>query len=149
MRGGERGGLHLTKEILELQKILVDRFKIKVRALPWWHCGYKNPPANAGDTGSIPDLGRSHIPLSLCTTAIEPLHLKPRSCNCWSPDALEPGLHDEKPPNETTSNHHKYYLQLKTKKHVEGGGQLRKTIKRKHFKRLNWYADLDNCLLHW
>ena len=21
----------------------------------------KNPPANAGDTGSIPDLGRSHI----------------------------------------------------------------------------------------
>ena len=24
----------------------------------------KNPPANAGDTGSIPDLGRSHIPQS-------------------------------------------------------------------------------------
>ena len=22
----------------------------------------KNPPANAGDTGSIPDLGRSHMP---------------------------------------------------------------------------------------
>ena len=24
----------------------------------------KNPPANAGDTGSSPGLGRSHIPLS-------------------------------------------------------------------------------------
>jgi len=24
----------------------------------------KNPPANAGDTGSIPDLGRSHMPRS-------------------------------------------------------------------------------------
>ena len=24
----------------------------------------KNPPANAGDTGSIPDLGRSHMPQS-------------------------------------------------------------------------------------
>ena len=24
----------------------------------------KNPPANAGDTGSSPDLGRSHMPQS-------------------------------------------------------------------------------------
>ena len=24
----------------------------------------KNPPANAGDTGSSPDLGRSHVPQS-------------------------------------------------------------------------------------
>ena len=24
----------------------------------------KNPPANAGDTGSIPGLGRSHVPWS-------------------------------------------------------------------------------------
>ena len=24
----------------------------------------KNPPANAGDTGSIPDLGRCHMPQS-------------------------------------------------------------------------------------
>jgi len=24
----------------------------------------KNPPANAGDKGSIPDLGRSHMPQS-------------------------------------------------------------------------------------
>ena len=37
----------------------------------------KNLPANAGDTGSIPALGRLHMPpgqLSPYTTAIEPAH---------------------------------------------------------------------------
>ena len=39
----------------------------------------KNPPANVGDTGLIPGLGRSHRPRGqlspelLCTTAIEPV----------------------------------------------------------------------------
>ena len=47
----------------------------------------KNPPANAGDLGSIPDLGRAHGPwsnhapvpqlLSLCSRAQEPQLLKP------------------------------------------------------------------------
>ena len=35
----------------------------------------KNPPANAGDTGSIPGPGRSHMPveqLSPCATTTEP-----------------------------------------------------------------------------
>ena len=35
----------------------------------------KNLPANAGDTGLSPGLGRSHMPqsnLSLCTTTTEP-----------------------------------------------------------------------------
>ena len=35
----------------------------------------KNPPANAGDTGSIPGLGRSHMPWS--NSAHEPQLLKP------------------------------------------------------------------------
>ena len=42
----------------------------------------KNLPANAGDTGSIPDQGRSHLlrnKLSLCTTTVEPV--------LWSPGA--------------------------------------------------------------
>ena len=42
----------------------------------------KNLPANAGDTGSIPDQGRSHMmwsKLNLCTTTIEPV--------LWSPGA--------------------------------------------------------------
>ena len=29
--------------------------------VPWWLSG-KKPPANARDTDSIPDLGRSHVP---------------------------------------------------------------------------------------
>ena len=50
----------------------------------------KNPPATAGDTGSISDPGRSHIPrsnkargrqlLSLCSRAREPQLLSPRAC---------------------------------------------------------------------
>ena len=38
----------------------------------------KNLPANAGDAGSIPALGKSHLPeeqLSPCTTATEPVLL--------------------------------------------------------------------------
>ena len=56
----------------------------------------KNPPANAGDTGSSPGLGRSHMPqsnearasqlLSLCSRArepqlLKPAHLQPVLCN--------------------------------------------------------------------
>ena len=35
----------------------------------------KNLPANAGDTGSFPGLGRSHMPrqLSPCASAVEPV----------------------------------------------------------------------------
>ena len=48
----------------------------------------KNLPANAGDMGSIPGLGRFHMPrgqLNLCTTTTQPAH-------------LEPKLPNEKPP---------------------------------------------------
>jgi len=44
----------------------------------------KNPPANAGAMGSIPDLGRSHVPqlLSLCSTTREATAVeKPANCN--------------------------------------------------------------------
>ena len=39
----------------------------------------KNPPANAGDTGSVPNLGRSHMPRQLnpCFTIAEPVLLSP------------------------------------------------------------------------
>ena len=69
----------------------------------------KNPPANAGDTGSSPGPGRSHMPqsnqacvpqlLSLCSRAQPPSH------NYWAhmpqllkPACLEPMLHREEPP---------------------------------------------------
>ena len=55
----------------------------------------KNLPANAGDTGSIPDPGRPHIaaePLRLCTTTAEPV-LEPRSRSYWRrPLDLQPSL---------------------------------------------------------
>ena len=62
----------------------------------------KNPPANAGDTGSFPGPGRSqhameqldHAPqlLSLCSRAWEPHLLSPRvaareACTPWSPSS--------------------------------------------------------------
>ena len=34
-----------------------------------------NPPADAGDTGSVPDLGRSHMPHSQQACASQPLSL--------------------------------------------------------------------------
>ena len=45
----------------------------------------KNPPANIGDTGSIPGLGGSHMPQSNDACAPEP-----RSLGYWH--ALEPVL---------------------------------------------------------
>ena len=53
----------------------------------------KNLPANAGDTGSIPDPGRSHMAaeqLTLCIATAEPV-LEPRSRSDWRrPRTLEP-----------------------------------------------------------
>ena len=55
----------------------------------------KNPPANAGDTDSIPDPGRFHMP-----GATKPMHpnywvsaLEPGSPNCWRLRASGPELH--------------------------------------------------------
>ena len=48
----------------------------------------KNPPANAGDTGSIPGPGRSHMPQSNEARApqlLKPASLEPVLCNKRSP----------------------------------------------------------------
>ena len=66
----------------------------------------KNPPANAGDTGSIPDPGRSHEPWSICAR-VHPNYwacaLGPGApttehtcCSCWRPHALKPVLPNKK-----------------------------------------------------
>ena len=72
----------------------------------------KNPPANAGDMGSNPGLGRSHMPrsnkacapqlLSLCSRACKPQLLSPRATTT-EPACLEPMLcnkrsHDNEKP---------------------------------------------------
>ena len=60
----------------------------------------KNLPANAGDTSSILDLGRSHMPRSNLSGAPQPLSLCSR---VWEPQLLKPmhsrarGLQEEKP----------------------------------------------------
>ena len=58
----------------------------------------KNPPANAGNTWSVSDLGRSLVP-----QATKPVHhnywactLQLGSCNYWSLLTLEPVLHNKK-----------------------------------------------------
>ena len=58
----------------------------------------KNPPANAGDTGSIPNQEGSHLPRSneacmhnYCICALEP-----GSRHYGSPHALEPVLHNKR-----------------------------------------------------
>ena len=68
----------------------------------------KNPPANAGDTGSSPGLGRSHMPqsneacapqlLSLCSRARGPqlLSLHATTTEAHAPRACTP--QQEKPP---------------------------------------------------
>ena len=67
----------------------------------------KNPPANAGDTGLSPGLGRSHMPrsnwarkpqlLSLCSRAHEPQLLKP-AC-------LEPVLRNKRSHHNKKATH--------------------------------------------
>ena len=63
--------------------------------LPSWLSALKNPPAHAGDSGSIPDPGRSRL-----LWATKPVHhhgracaLEPKSCNggAHAPQLLDPG----------------------------------------------------------
>ena len=68
----------------------------------------KNPPANAGDTGSSPGPGRSHMPqsnqacapqlLSLCSRAREPQLLSPRATATEARTSRARALQQEKPP---------------------------------------------------
>ena len=68
----------------------------------------KNPPANAGDTGSRPGLGRSHMQqsnkarapqlLSLCSRAREPQLLSPRATTTEARAPRVRAPQQEKPP---------------------------------------------------
>ena len=68
----------------------------------------KNQPANAGDTGSIPGLGRSHMPwsnearvpqlLSLCSRAHEPQLRSPHATTTETCMPRAPAPQQEKPP---------------------------------------------------
>ena len=68
----------------------------------------KNPPANAGDTGSIPGLGRSHMPqsnkahvpqlLSLHARVHKPQVLSPHATATEARVPRAHALQQEKPP---------------------------------------------------
>ena len=58
----------------------------------------ENLPANAGDTGSSPGLGRSHMPRSNWAREpqiTEPAHLEPVLCNKRGRDSERPMQSDE------------------------------------------------------
>ena len=60
----------------------------------------KNLPANAGDMGSSPGLGRSHMLRSNKVRAPQllSLHSRAREPQLLKPARLEPVLHNKKPP---------------------------------------------------
>ena len=70
----------------------------------------RNPPANAGDMGSSPGPGRSHMPrsneapapqlLSLRSRAHEPQLLSPSATTTEAHAPRARALQQEKPPNE-------------------------------------------------
>ena len=83
----------------------------KLKAFLGLPCGsvVKNPPAGAGDTGLIPDPGRSPIPQGNYTGVPQLLSLGSgaRELQLLRPHALEPMLHNkrshfcEKPANRS------------------------------------------------
>ena len=60
----------------------------------------KNPPASAGDTGSSPGPGRSHMPRGNLAHVPQLLSLRSRACEpqLLKPTCLDPVL--EKPPHK-------------------------------------------------
>ena len=65
----------------------------------------KNPPANAGDTGSSPGPGRSHMPCG----ATKPVHHNywGRMPQLLKPACLEPVLHKRSHRNEKPAHRNK------------------------------------------
>ena len=98
-----------TNELLKRRTFLVILHFVKheFRGFPSGSV-VKNLPANAGDTGSIPGLGRSHMPLrnKACTPQL--LSLEPRSHNYW---AHTPHQQEKPLPRES------YALQLERSPH--------------------------------
>ena len=84
--------------VLRHNNIEIRTINKSTLGIPWWLSG--SPPANAGDTVSIPDPGGSHMPQSnqACVPQLLSLSVEPRSHNHRSPRALEPVLCNEKPP---------------------------------------------------
>ena len=80
----------------------------------------KNLPACAWDTGSIPDLGRSHMPQSnkACVPKLLNLSSGAQELQLLRPHALEPALHSKRSYCNEKPEHHTSKVQ---KQDVKGG----------------------------
>ena len=122
----------------------------------------KNLPANAGDTGSIPDPRRFQMPwsnLSPCITIAEWAYdLDPRNHNHWSPCNVKPVLHERSGWNEKPvhCNYRKAGVAMRTQ-HSQKINKLEKKKKRWQSKRI-WnslsHMNESNCIYrynnsHW
>ena len=58
-----RGSCRESGKEINKHEVIIIRQKLNYRGFPGGAVD-KNPPANAGDTGSIPGPGRSHMPRS-------------------------------------------------------------------------------------
>ena len=74
--------------ILGVHDIQHDLSLLMLTLISWDFPGgsvVKNPPANAGDTGSIPGLGRSHMPRSNQARAPQLLSLRTTTTEARAP----------------------------------------------------------------
>ena len=74
--------------ILRVHDIQHDLSLLMLTLISWDFPGgsvVKNPPANAGDTGSIPGLGRSHMPRSNQARAPQLLSLRTTTTEARAP----------------------------------------------------------------
>ena len=101
-RLGSQGSICLSK----IFNSVFPTIKKRGSGLPWRSTVVKNLPANAGDTGSIPDPGRSYMPqshsacappqlLSLCSRARGSKPLSPWP-QLLKPTCLQPVLHNRR-----------------------------------------------------
>ena len=68
----------------------------------------KNMPANAGDTGLIPSLGRLHMSWSnwACVPQLLSLHSRALEMQLLSPHALQPVLRNKRSHHNEKPTHH-------------------------------------------
>ena len=76
----------------------------------------ENPPANAEDTGSIPDPGRSHMSWSdwACVPQLLSLYSRAQELQLWKPTPPGAGGQQQEKPLQWTA----YALQLERSQHL-------------------------------
>ena len=104
----------------DFQHVILSNKKIKSKSTGFpGGAVVTNPPANAGDTGSSPGLGRSHMPRSNQPREPQLLSLRSRACEpqLLKPTRLEPVLRNKRShDNEKLAHHNEDPMQPKINK---------------------------------